>query len=337
MNVHSVPKLQLKSLTKQFHGQTVVDIAGLEVYPGRCLALLGPSGCGKSTLLRLIAGIERPSSGTVSVDGVDITCTPPERRHIGLVFQDHALFPHLNVADNLSYGLVEQGLPRPERQHLVAYMLELMQLSELQRRTVQELSGGERQRVALARALLPKPHILLLDEPFASLDEQLRQELRQELRQLFQELGQTTVLVTHDQRDAFNLADTVAVIHNGRIEHMANPSMVFYQPRTRWLAEFLGHKNILTPQQAEQLQLQCSPERWLLLPEAALQLHEQQPTDGIYWPAQAVGFQFAGQHQYVQLEVLGLRLSAHISALVTLPRFCWLSVLLQHIHELEQY
>lgn len=209
------------------------------------LCLLGPSGCGKSTLLRVIAGLESPDRGEVRLRGVVITRLPPHRRGIGLMFQDYALFPHLDVAGNIGYGLRMQGVPATERRARVDALLALVNLQGYARRTVDELSGGEQQRVALARTLAPNPALLLLDEPVANLDRFLRAELVQELRRILKTLHVTTIFVTHDQEEAFALADRVAVMRAGRIVQVDAPPQLYRRPANTFVAEFLGFRNLL--------------------------------------------------------------------------------------------
>ena len=236
--------IRLEGVEKRFGTCRALDGATLEVLRGETVAVLGPSGCGKTTLLRTIAGFERPDRGSVSVDGRDVAGTgvfvPPERRRIGMVFQDYALFPHLTVAENVGFGL-----PRRARAHRAAELLSLVGLDGLDRRYAHELSGGQQQRVALARALAPAPEIVLLDEPWSNLDPQLREELRAEVTGILQPLGVTTVLVTHDREEAFALADRIALMQSGRIVQDGAPEALYRRPSSRWAAEFVGPANVL--------------------------------------------------------------------------------------------
>jgi len=215
----------------------VVDGVDLDVADGELIALVGPSGCGKSTLLRGIAGLE-PVDGQVVVAGRDVSALPPERRHVGLVFQDHALFPHLRVEQNLAFGV--RGLSRYERSTLVGELLELVRLPGVGRRFPHELSGGEQQRIALARALAPRPPVVLLDEPFANLDASLRDELRADVVAALRARGTSAVLVTHDRDEALQLGDRVAVMRDGRILQVGAPESVYETPVDRFVAAFLG-------------------------------------------------------------------------------------------------
>lgn len=237
--------VSVRSLTKSFDGARVLDGVDLRVEPGTLVSLLGPSGCGKTTLLRLLAGLERPDSGTVSVNGQVVaapgTFVPPERRRISLVFQDWALFPHLSVADNVGYGL-GRGSDRKAR---IDQALTMVGLAGLGDRMPGTLSGGQQQRVALARAVAPKPAILLLDEPFSNLDTSLRAQVRSEVHELLVDLGITTVVVTHDQDEAFVLGDQVAVMQAGRIVQQDTPAGLYANPASPWVATFVGDANLL--------------------------------------------------------------------------------------------
>ena len=219
--------------------------ARFTVQKGEFFSLVGPSGCGKTTLLRLIAGLEQPDRGRIILNDLDITDFPPARRKIGFVFQDYALFPHLNVAENIAYGLKILRVPAKEVRLKVDELLELFALQGLAKREAHQLSGGERQRVALARALAPQPVILLLDEPFAALDYELRYRLRRELKDLQKNLGFTAIFVTHQQEEALSLSDRLAVMRNGRIMQVGTAQEVYDHPESRFVAEFLGEANLI--------------------------------------------------------------------------------------------
>jgi len=237
-------RLSVEDLDVRFDGAAALRGASLDVAAGETLALLGPSGCGKSTLLRAIAGLQRLAGGRVLLDGRDLAGVPPHRRGIGLMFQDHALFPHRDVAGNIGFGLRMTGVPRLERARRVAELLALVGLDGLGERSVETLSGGEQQRVALARALAPHPRVLLLDEPLGSLDRPLHDRLLAELAELFARLEQTVLYVTHDVTEAFALGDRVAVMRAGRIEQAANPDELWSRPANAWVARFLGLTNL---------------------------------------------------------------------------------------------
>ena len=232
-------------------GPLAVDRATLAVEPGTITALLGPSGCGKTSLLRAVAGLERPRSGTIRIGGREVssstTWVRPERRHVGMVFQDGALFPHLDVADNVAFGLraSAEGDDRRARRRRVDELLELVDLAGLGDRLPDTLSGGQQQRVALARSLAPHPAVLLLDEPFSALDAGLRVQVRAEVARILREVGVTSIFVTHDQDEAFVLGDRVAVMRDGRIEQVATPDAVYRTPTTPWVARFVGEANFV--------------------------------------------------------------------------------------------
>jgi len=232
--------LTVQGVVKRFGSFTALADIDLQVAKGEFLCLLGPSGCGKTTLLRIIAGLETQDAGTVRVEGRDISHLPPAQRDYGIVFQNYALFPNLNVAENIGYGL-RSG--RAARQARTEELLALVGLSGNERKYPSQLSGGQQQRVALARALAACPGLLLLDEPLSALDARVRVHLRQELKQLHQKLGITTIMVTHDQEEALSLADTVAVMDHGTIEQVGTPEQIYHRPASRFVADFVGHSN----------------------------------------------------------------------------------------------
>ncbi len=236
--------LQVDDVTVGFDGKAALDDVTLEVADSEVVTVLGPSGSGKSTLLRVIAGLQRPDSGRVLLDGVDITEAPPHRRGIGLVFQDHALFHHRDVHGNIAFGLRMRGDSRHDIEQRVSGLLELVGLTGYERRAVATLSGGEQQRVALARALAPEPRVLLLDEPLGSLDRRLRDRLLEDLERLFGHIALTALYVTHDQAEAFALGDRVAVVRAGRIVQTGTPDQVWVQPADEDTARFLGLGNV---------------------------------------------------------------------------------------------
>lgn len=238
--------LKLQNIEKEYEGKPLLKGVSLEVSTGEVLCLLGRSGSGKSTLLRIIAGIETADSGSVLWEGQDLSATPTHLRHFGLMFQDYALFPHLNVEENVAFGLRMQGYPPQQIQQRVKEALEQVNLVGFEKRSVTDLSGGEQQRVALARALAPAPRLLMLDEPLAALDRALRQQLQEELRNLLHQTQIPTIYVTHDQEEALALGDRLAILNEGQIVQIGAPEEVYRQPRNRWVAQFLGMENILT-------------------------------------------------------------------------------------------
>src|SRR6478609_2793139 len=232
--------LVLDGISKHFEGAAAVDRLSLSLARGRILALLGPSGSGKTTTLRVRGGVEAPDAGKVVVDGEDVTGLIPQKRRFGMVFQHYALFPHLDVRRNVAFGLETNGVAGAELDRRVAEALSLVELDGLGARKVDQLSGGQQQRVALARALAPEPRVLLLDEPLSNLDPTLRERTRRELRNLIRRIGITTVFVTHDQEDAFDLADEVAVLRLGRLEQLGTPDQLYAEPATPFVAGFVG-------------------------------------------------------------------------------------------------
>lgn len=237
--------IELVSLTKRYGETTVLDDLSLRVLKGELCCLLGPSGCGKTTTLRILSGLAEPDSGRVKLGGVDITDTPPQRRNLGMVFQNYALFPHMNVSQNVAYGLRRKGISGSTADNRVAEALELVRLTGYQQRMVHQLSGGEQQRVALARSLVTEPKALLLDEPLSNLDARLRAEMRKEIQRIQQTLEMTTVYVTHDQEEALSMADRVVVMNRGVIEQIGTPREVYELPASRFVADFIGRVNFI--------------------------------------------------------------------------------------------
>ncbi|MCA4133286.1 ABC transporter ATP-binding protein [Arthrobacter sp. M4] len=241
-------KLSIVDLTKRYAPglEPAVDRLNMSVEEGHLVALLGPSGCGKTTTLRMVAGLMDPTSGSIVVDGKDITHTPVNKRGMGMVFQSYALFPHMDVAQNVAFGLQMRKVPAKEQAKRVAAALDMVQLGHLAKRKVRELSGGQQQRIALARALVVEPTLLLLDEPLSNLDAKLRETMRTEIRSIQQRTGATTLFVTHDQDEALDMADRIAVMNGGLIEQFGPPTEVYERPNTHFVANFIGQANFLT-------------------------------------------------------------------------------------------
>ena len=241
------PALELDNVTKLFGAYSAVAGLSLRVEAGEFVSLVGPSGCGKTTLLRMIAGLEAPTSGSISIGGTDVSRAPPYQRNIGLVFQHYALFPHKTVAANIDFGLRHRlRLPADERAEAIYQALALVRLEGYGDRKPGQLSGGQQQRVALARAIVTKPELLLLDEPLSNLDAKLRDEMRVELKELHDRVGITFVYVTHDRIEAISMSDRVVVLRGGRIDQVASPREIFEEPQSSHVARFMGHENLLS-------------------------------------------------------------------------------------------
>jgi spermidine/putrescine transport system ATP-binding protein len=239
------PEIQLVDLEKRFREVRAVDGVSLEIHTGEFFSLLGPSGCGKTTTLRMIGGFELPTGGRILLRGRDVTDAPPDKRPVNMVFQNYALFPHLDVGDNVAFGLKRRSVAKPEIARRVGAALELVNLTGYERRKPNQLSGGQQQRVALARALVNEPDVLLLDEPLGALDLKLRRRLQLELKRIQAEVGITFVYVTHDQEEALTMSDRIAVMHAGRVEQLGTPEELYERPTSRFVADFIGTTNLL--------------------------------------------------------------------------------------------
>ena len=261
--------VEFRSVSRHFGTVRAVDGVDLSIPAGAFFAMLGPSGSGKTTCLRLISGFERPTGGEIRIFGQDVGAVPPNQRNVNTVFQDYALFPHMNVRDNVAYGPMVRGVDRRTRHARAEEMLALVKLDGYGDRKPGQLSGGQRQRVALARALVNEPQVLLLDEPLGALDLKLREAMQDELKALQQRLGITFVFVTHDQGEALSMADTVAVFNEGRIAQIGTPTDVYARPRTRFVADFVGSSNVLEPAMTAAL---GGPERLASLRPEAVRL-----------------------------------------------------------------
>jgi spermidine/putrescine ABC transporter ATP-binding subunit len=241
-----VPDVQLQDVVKRFGDVLAVDRISIDVPPGELLCLLGPSGCGKTTLLRMIAGLEQPTGGSIAIAGEVVNNVPPDKRDTAMVFQNWALFPHKSVFENVLFGLRMRGTRREDARQKITQYLDLVRLPGLEDRMPGQLSGGQQQRVALARALIVEPKVLLLDEPLSNLDLKLRQQMRFEIRQIQQSLGITTIFVTHDQQEALEVSDRIAVLAGGAVEQVGTPLDVYSHPRSRFVAEFVGESNFIS-------------------------------------------------------------------------------------------
>ncbi|VFR18758.1 Putrescine transport ATP-binding protein PotA (TC 3.A.1.11.1) [plant metagenome] len=236
-------KVSLKNLKKQFGASVAVSDFSLDIEDGELVAFLGPSGCGKTTTLRMIAGFIEPTAGSIHIGETDVTHVPVHKRNTGMVFQRYALFPHMTVAQNVSFGLEMHKVPRAERDKRVADALDMVRMTQLRDRYPRQLSGGQQQRVAIARALAIEPKVFLLDEPLSNLDAKLRLEVREEIRALQQRLGLTTVFVTHDQEEALAISDRMAIMHDGKVQQLGAPDVLYERPANRFVADFLGKMN----------------------------------------------------------------------------------------------
>ncbi|MBQ4652049.1 MAG: ABC transporter ATP-binding protein [Oscillospiraceae bacterium] len=237
--------IELKNISKSFDGDVVLDNISLDIYDNEFLTLLGPSGCGKTTLLRIVGGFETPDNGDVVFMGERINDVPPHKRNVNTVFQRYALFPHLNVYENIAFPLREKKVPRDEIDEKVREMLNLVALNGFENRSVTSLSGGQQQRVAIARALVSRPKVLLLDEPLAALDLKLRKDMQQELKKIQKATGITFIFVTHDQEEALSMSDTVVVMSDGRIQQIGTPVDIYNEPENAFVSDFIGESNIL--------------------------------------------------------------------------------------------
>ena len=237
--------IELKNISKNFEDQQVLKGIDLNIYENEFLTLLGPSGCGKTTLLRIIGGFEEPSNGQLIFDGKDISKVPPYKREVNTVFQKYALFPFLNVADNIAFGLNLKKMDKDVIEKKVSRMLELVGLKGFEKRDVTLLSGGQQQRVAIARALVNEPKVLLLDEPLGALDAKLRKDMQTELKKIQKEVGITFIFVTHDQEEALSMSDTIVVLNDGVIQQIGTPMDIYIEPQNRFVAEFIGELNII--------------------------------------------------------------------------------------------
>jgi spermidine/putrescine transport system ATP-binding protein/putrescine transport system ATP-binding protein len=245
MSETKTPIIQIRNVSKRFGKVTAVDNVSLDIRAGEFFVLLGPSGCGKTTLLRMIAGFELPTEGQILIDGQDMSLVPPNKRPVNMVFQSYAVFPHMNVTDNVGYGLRIAGVSKGEIRDRVAEALELVKLGGFEDRMPDQMSGGQRQRVALARSLVMRPKVLLLDEPLSALDAKLRAQMQFELADLQDKVGITFVTVTHDQDEALSMASRVAVINKGEVAQLAPPSDLYEYPANRFVADFVGSVNII--------------------------------------------------------------------------------------------
>ncbi|MBS3650085.1 ABC transporter ATP-binding protein [Pseudaminobacter sp. 19-2017] len=308
------PAVSFTKVSRHFGTVRAVDAVDLEIQPGEFFAMLGPSGSGKTTCLRLIAGFEQPTAGHIRIFGEEAQGVPPYRRNVNTVFQDYALFPHLNVLDNVAYGLMVRGIGRAERHKAAEEALALVRLPGFGARKPSQLSGGQRQRVALARALINRPKVLLLDEPLGALDLKLRESMQEELKILQTSLGITFVFVTHDQGEALSMADRVAVFNEGRIMQVGTPQDIYQKPRSRFVADFVGSSNVLPP---DFVQRYAGQRRWGSLRPESIRVARQAAGEGVQ--ARVVALNYLGSATRLSLDAGGLRLHATVPAGAALP------------------
>ncbi len=308
--------VEFQSVTRDFGTVKAVDGVDLTIAEGSFFAMLGPSGSGKTTCLRLISGFEKPTRGAIRIFGQDVSNVPPHLRNVNTVFQDYALFPHMNVRDNVAYGLMVKGMARAARYGRAEEMLALVKLDSYGDRKPGQLSGGQRQRVALARALVNEPRVLLLDEPLGALDLKLREAMQDELKTLQQRLGITFVFVTHDQHEALSMADSLAVFNEGKIAQIGTPAQIYAQPRTRFVADFVGSSNVLPP---ELTQAMGGPLQWASLRPEAMRL---MPVAGATLSGVVRSLRYLGAATRVMVTAQGAEIGVIVPAGQVLPQPC---------------
>jgi putative spermidine/putrescine transport system ATP-binding protein len=303
--------VSFQKVSRHFGAVRAVDGVDLDIRPGEFFAMLGPSGSGKTTCLRLIAGFERPTAGHIEIFGARAEAIPPYRRNVNTVFQDYALFPHLNVVDNVAYGLMIKGVPKAARRREAGAALEMVKMPGYGDRRPGQLSGGQRQRVALARALVNRPRVLLLDEPLGALDLKLRENMQEELKTLQKSLGITFVFVTHDQGEALSMADRVAVFNDGRLMQLGTPQEIYGSPNSRFVADFVGSSNVLPPVLVERC---AGQRRWASLRPEAVKIGAPGRLS-----ATVVSRAYLGGATRLGLDVEGQRINALVPAGEALP------------------
>lgn len=323
--------LALRGVSKAIENRQILEEITFEVAAGEIVALLGPSGCGKSTTLSLIAGLIEPDQGEISWKGRSLKGIPPHQRNFGLMFQDLALFPHLNVFENIAFGLRMRRIALPQIQQRVNEVLELVNLQDFEGRDVASLSGGEMQRVALARALAPQPELLMLDEPLASLDRTLKDRLALELRQILRQMNQTAIYVTHDQEEAFSLADRIILMKEGKIEQIGSPYEIYQQPASPFVAQFLGMKNLVEAEIISE-----NGQSWLRMPIGKIRYSSQMTgkgialirpvgakvdgKEGLQLSGQVLQKVFRGDHYLLELQCDAERFSFSIPCSLAMPK-----------------
>jgi putative spermidine/putrescine transport system ATP-binding protein len=329
----SISAVSFRKVSRHFGAVRAVDAVDLDIESGEFFAMLGPSGSGKTTCLRLIAGFEQPTTGEIRIFEEKADGVPPYRRNVNTVFQDYALFPHLNVIDNVAYGLMVKGISKAERMAAAENVLKLVKLPGYGARRPGQLSGGQRQRVALARALVNKPKVLLLDEPLGALDLKLREQMQEELKALQRTLRITFVFVTHDQGEALSMADRVAVFNDGKIMQVGTPQEIYQRPRSRFVADFVGSSNVLPP---DFVQRYSGQRRWGSLRPEAIRIGASVGGDGV--PAKVVSTNYLGATTRLALDAEGLRLHATVPSGARLPEgeTVMLTFNREHLHLMDE-
>jgi putative spermidine/putrescine transport system ATP-binding protein len=313
MTSRSIPAVHLQGVSRRFGAIAAADGVDLSIAPGEFFAMLGPSGSGKTTCLRLIAGFEQPDEGRIEIFGDDVAGLPPYRRPVNTVFQDYALFPHMNVGENVAYGLKVRGVDRPSREAAALAALAQVRLTGYEQRKPAQLSGGQRQRVALARALVLKPKVMLLDEPLGALDLKLREDMQSELKSLQRELGLAFVFVTHDQGEALGMSDRLAVFDKGKVLQVGTPQEVYNRPNSRFVADFVGSSNILPAELSKRLGGPSSEAS--LRPESLILQMDTGAASASDVRARVLSITYQGAVERIQLETeSGVKLHASISA-----------------------
>lgn len=307
--------VSFRAVSRHFGAVKAVDQVNLDIAEGEFFAMLGPSGSGKTTCLRLVAGFEQPTGGTIEIFGESANGVPPWKRSVNTVFQDYALFPHMSILDNVSYGLMVKGIDKPTRHRQAEEALELVKLGGYGSRKTGQLSGGQRQRVALARALVNKPKVLLLDEPLGALDLKLREAMQEELKSLQKALGITFIFVTHDQGEALSMADRVAVFNNGGIVQAGSPEDIYQRPSSKFVADFVGSSNVLPPALTETL---GAGKRWASLRPEAISIAPT-GTDMKRLEGTLASRSFLGSIYRIAVDVGSARLHANLVPGTTLP------------------
>jgi len=321
--------IELKNISKKFDGEVVLDNISLDIHDNEFITLLGPSGCGKTTTLRIIGGFEHPDSGDVIFMGDRINHVPPHKRHVNTVFQKYALFPHLNVFENVAFPLRERKVPKAEIKEKVTKMLDMVMLSGFANRSVTSLSGGQQQRVAIARAMVNEPKILLLDEPLGALDLKLRKDMQQELKKIQKNTGITFIFVTHDQEEALSMSDTIVVMSEGKIQQIGSPTDIYNEPVNAFVADFIGESNIVDGVMLEDFRVKFAGQEFRCLDSG---FDKNEPVDVVIRPEDVdIVAPEAGMLQGMVTSVTFM--GVHNEAIVDINGFKWMIQTTDPVHE----